>query len=76
SSGAHLTGEAGRSEGHVTAATHSPSSGAEIALALLERGSERLGERLTMQDPLRGKTVPVEVVSPVFVDPEGRRMHG
>ena len=75
-SGAHLVGGDRRSQGHVTSATYSPQLGCEIALALLERGPERLGERVTATYPLRDSDVAVEVVSPHFVDPEGTRLHG
>jgi len=35
-----------------------------------------LGEKLYMVHPMRGLEVEVEVTSPVFVDPEGERIHG
>jgi sarcosine oxidase subunit alpha len=63
-------------EGHVTSTTYSPELGAQIALALLRNGPARQGERLDAAYPLRGETVKVEVVPPVFLDPEGRRMRG
>jgi sarcosine oxidase subunit alpha len=64
-------------EGHVTSATWSPTLGHPIALALLARGAERKGERLHAVFPLAaGGTTAVRVVDPVFVDPEGRRVHG
>jgi sarcosine oxidase subunit alpha len=63
-------------EGHVTSATWSPTLGHPIALALLARGAERNGERLHAVFPLAGGNTAVRVVDPVFVDPEGRRVHG
>jgi sarcosine oxidase subunit alpha len=64
----------GRSQGHVTSAgLRLDGSGAGIALGLLERGSERLGETLIAASPSRGRSVPVRVASPVFHDPEGTR---
>ncbi|MDF1737375.1 MAG: sarcosine oxidase subunit alpha family protein [Minwuia sp.] len=69
-------GETGPSLGHVTAMTYSPELGTYVALALLQGGMKHLGKRLTATDPVRGKTVEVEVTAPCFIDPEGSRMHG
>jgi sarcosine oxidase subunit alpha len=81
SSGAHLVDGAdpkqpGRSQGHVTAMCYSPATEGYIALALLERGRQRHGEKLFAADPVRGKHGPVEVVDPCFFDRDGSRMHG
>jgi heterotetrameric sarcosine oxidase alpha subunit len=62
--------------GHVTSVTYSPTLGHPIALALLARGLERKGERLVAASPIKGESVPVTVVDPVFVDPQGRRLRG
>ncbi len=62
-------------EGYVTSAAFSPTLGHSIALGLLSRGRQRMGERLRAWDPVRGQDVQVEVVSPVFLDPEGERLH-
>ena len=62
--------------GHVTSAAFSPTLGRPIALALLSRGSERKGETLHAAFPLRGEVVSVAVTGSVFVDPEGKRLHG
>ena len=63
-------------EGHVTSVAFSPSLQRWIGLALVERGRERLGERVRAYDSLRNGDVEVEICSPVFVDPEGTRLHG
>jgi sarcosine oxidase subunit alpha len=39
-------------------------------------GNTRYGEVVRAADPLRGNDVEVEIVSPHFFDPEGRRLHG
>jgi len=70
------TGETGPSLGHVTAMTYSPELGTYVGLALLQGGMKHLGKRLTATDPVRGKSVEVEVTDPCFIDPEGSRMHG
>jgi sarcosine oxidase subunit alpha len=77
--GAQLVEEAtgkGLSIGHVTAAAFSPTLGHPIALALVSGGLERKGQTLHASFPLRGQVVPVGVTEPVFVDPEGKRLHG
>ena len=78
-SGAQLVAEAtseGRAIGHVTSAATSSTLGHPIALALLARGAERKGTTLYASFPMKGEMVPVTVTSPVFVDPEGKRLHG
>ncbi len=62
--------------GHVTSADFSPTLEQPIALALIAGGPERRGETLHAAYPLRGETTEVTVTDPVFVDPEGRRLHG
>lgn len=76
--GAHLCGYAERlagrrTEGYVTSAAHSPTRNQWIALSLLARGPERLGEQVALLDPLHGCEIVARVCSPVFVDPEGKR---
>lgn len=60
--------------GHVTSSYRSAQLGRPFALALLERGRDRLGE--TLHVPVAGMPVPVEVTGPVLVDPEGARRDG
>ncbi len=62
--------------GHVSSAVHSPELGHAVALAFVARGRERHGESLYAHYPLYGETVAVQVTEPVFVDPEGTRLHG
>jgi sarcosine oxidase subunit alpha len=80
-SGAHFLPKgaarvAANDQGYMTSVVFSPVLGHWIGLGLLARGRERLGEIVRAHDPLRGGDVEVEVVSPVFVDPEGVRLHG
>jgi len=63
-----------RALGHVTSAYHSPTLGRPIALALLADGRSRHGENLFV--PMPNGAIPMRVVPPVFVDPEGGRVHG
>jgi len=80
--GAQIVAEAtptppGKSLGHITSTAHSPTLGHSVALALVSGGAARKGETLYAAYFLEnGETVPVRVVDPVFVDPEGKRLHG
>jgi sarcosine oxidase subunit alpha len=58
--------------GHVTSSYFSAVLGRSIALAVVAGGRARLGQRLYV--PMPGRTIPVEVVSPIFLDPEGKRL--
>lgn len=62
------------SEGRVTSSFLSPALGFPVALALLERGSQRTGEELRIHH--LGSTVEARVVPVPFVDPQGKRVHG
>ena len=64
----------GTSIGHVTSAYHSATLGRSIALAMVCGGRALIGQRLTV--PMAGGDIPVDVVGPVFVDPEGKRLDG
>ena len=73
--GAHLTkpGESS-SQGYVTSTCYSPTLGHHVGLGLLKAGRNRMGEVLESVDC--GTRVRLSVTSPVFVDPEGERLHG
>jgi sarcosine oxidase subunit alpha len=60
--------------GHVTSSYRSATLGRSIALAMLRDGRARIGERLFV--PMQGRVIGVKVVSPVFYDPQGERLHG
>jgi sarcosine oxidase subunit alpha len=59
--------------GHVTSAYRSAVLDTPIALALVRGGRARLGE--TLQVPMPGGPIVVEVVQPLFYDPEGTRIN-
>ncbi len=64
--------------GHVTSAYWSATLGRSIALALVADGRARVGQTLTVPIPQGAKSqgaIPVSVVAPVFLDPEGTRLH-
>ncbi|WEX11799.1 sarcosine oxidase subunit alpha [Chelativorans sp. AA-79] len=60
--------------GHVTSSYWSENCGRSIALALLENGRERMGERLCV--PMPDGVIEVEVASMIFFDEKGERIHG
>ena len=62
-----------RSLGHVTSSYGEATLGHSIALAMLADGRARLGDTLYVQRS--GGAMPVRVVEPVFLDPEGVRLH-
>jgi sarcosine oxidase, subunit alpha len=77
--GAQITAEPGGTPpvpmlGHVTSSYHSETLGRSIALALLKGGRQRMDG--TVYAPLLERTVTCKIVSPVFYDPEGARLHG
>jgi sarcosine oxidase subunit alpha len=59
------------SVGHVTSSYHSAFLGRSIAMALIEGGAARQGEVLYAW--AGGKLSAAKIVSPVFIDPEGKR---
>jgi sarcosine oxidase, subunit alpha len=63
-----------QTEGHVTSSCWSPELGAPVALGMLARGSQRLGEKIRVHH--LGKIIDAEVVKAPFVDPKGERLHG
>jgi len=73
--GAHLRlpGTTEGTDGWVTSASHSPALGKTVALALLRGGRARHGEKLTLHD--LDRTSAATIVSPTFLDPEGKRLN-
>ena len=59
--------------GHVTSSYYSANLGRSIALALLGNGRRRHGERVIL--PLPKRRVAATVTAPLFVDPDGERVH-
>jgi sarcosine oxidase subunit alpha len=74
--GAHIAAHAPPAaiDGRVTSSCLSPTLGHPIALALLARGAQRIGERVRVYD--LGRMTEAQVVRTPFVDPEGGRVHG
>ncbi len=74
--GAHVTAHAPPApvQGFVTSSAYSPTLGYPVALAMLQRGNQRLGERITLYH--LGQAIQAEVVKTPFLDPKGERLHG
>jgi len=75
--GSAILDEPGRSPGaaivgHVTSSYMSPALGRSIALALVTRGRERMGEEIIVALP-SGQHMPAAICGPVFHDPPGAR---
>jgi sarcosine oxidase subunit alpha len=63
-------------QGHLTSVAWSPSLGHDVGIGFISSGRDRIGTRIRAVDLLRGRDVECEIVSPVFIDPEGERQHG
>ncbi|MCV6598549.1 MAG: sarcosine oxidase subunit alpha family protein [Mangrovicoccus sp.] len=61
--------------GRVTSTYHSPTLSRGIAMGLVVHGPERMGEVLEFPQ-ISGDVIKARIVSPVFFDPEGERLHG
>jgi sarcosine oxidase subunit alpha len=66
-------GRGRRSQGYVASSYFSPSLGRPIALGLVEDGQSRMGEAVGAY--LLGAERRATIVSPVALDPEGKRLH-
>ncbi len=66
--------DAAHDQGYVTSAAYSPILQSSIGLAFVKGGSDRMGEKLRLVNPLEGQEVLVEIVSAHFVDPEGEKL--
>ncbi len=66
----------GHDAGHVTSVCLSGVFDQWIGLGLLANGPERIGEIITAASAVRDTRIDVEVVSPVFFDPQGGRLRG
>ena len=63
-----------KTEGRVTSTYHSPTLGRGIAMGLVERGPDRMGEVLEFAR-VDGSVVRARIVSPVFYDPDGEKQN-
>jgi len=66
----------GHGLGHVSSVTFSPQLDGHIALGFLAEAERRKGVRVMAHSPVHGEATSLEVVDPVFFDPEGARVRG
>ena len=59
-------------QGYVTSACYSPTLERYIALALIQQGRERIGEKVKLYN--NGTMQMAEIVAPAFYDPKGERL--
>lgn len=67
---------AGHGRGRVASATFSPEFGCYIGLGLIAGDVALEGSEVVAVYPMKGETVRVRIVNPVFLDPQGERQHG
>ncbi len=60
--------------GHISSSYHSPNLNYCISMAMIKGGKKLLGKKLFVSSPNGTKNIPVEIVSPVFIDPENKRL--
>ena len=60
--------------GHITSSYHSPNLNHCISMALIKGGNKLMGAKLFVSTSNGTKNIPVEVVNPVFIDPENKRL--
>ena len=58
----------------MSSVAYSPNLGHSIGLGFIKNGLSRKGEIVVAVDPLRNNNIDVEIVSPHFIDPEGKRL--
>ncbi|TGQ37291.1 sarcosine oxidase subunit alpha family protein [Mesorhizobium sp. M00.F.Ca.ET.216.01.1.1] len=66
----------GHGRGRITSVTFSPERGHYVGLALLAGDVAVEGNEITAVYPMKDETVRARIVSPVFLDPQGERLHG
>ncbi|TPL09521.1 sarcosine oxidase subunit alpha family protein [Mesorhizobium sp. B2-4-14] len=67
---------AGHGRGRITSVTFSPEHGRYVGLALLAGDVAVEGSEVLATYPMKAETVRARIVSPVFLDPKGERLHG
>ena len=63
-----------QTKGHVTSSYWSPELDRPVALGMLARGTQRMGEKIRIHH--LGSVIDAEVVKAPFIDPKGDRVHG
>jgi sarcosine oxidase subunit alpha len=66
---------AGHGRGYITSVTWSTELNKYIALGLYQGGLASVGQEVVCAYPLKGENVRARIVSPVFIDAQGERLH-
>ncbi|RWO18468.1 MAG: sarcosine oxidase subunit alpha family protein [Mesorhizobium sp.] len=66
----------GHGLGRITSVTYSPTLDAWVGLGLLARNAAEEGTEIVATYPMKRQTVRARIVSPIFLDPKGERLHG
>ena len=77
--GAHIVSELREAPpmptaGHVTSSYYSPNAERSIAMALVNDGLSRIGQKVDIR-LMDGEVIHATLTNPVFVDPEGKKLH-
>ena len=65
----------GHGRGYITGITWSQERRGYIGLALFEGGLKNEGTEIVCAFPLKNEMVRARIVSPIFIDPQGKRLH-
>ncbi len=60
--------------GHISSSYHSPNLNHCISMAMIKGGNKLVGKKLYVSTSKGTKNIPVEIVNPVFIDPENKRL--
>ena len=60
--------------GHISSSYHSPNLNHCISMAMIKGGNKLIGKKLFVSTPKGTKNIQVEIVNPVFIDPENKRL--
>ena len=60
--------------GHISSSYHSPNLKHCISMAMIKGGNKLMGKKLYVSTSKGTKNIPVEIVSPVFIDPDNKRL--
>jgi sarcosine oxidase subunit alpha len=66
---------AGHGRGYITSVTWSVERNQYVALALYQGGLKHVGETIVCAYPLKNEEVRARIASPMFIDPDGARLH-
>ena len=60
--------------GHVSSSYHSPNLNHCISMAMIKSGNKLMGKKFFVSTSKGTKNIPVEIVNPVFIDPENKKL--